>query len=212
MFAVDTRLRPNGVDGPLVLTESSFKEYFARTAEAWEGMAYMKSRAVAGDPVRAERFLKELQDLDWQRYGQSGRSRSDLRRIRLKLESEQGVAHPLKAGRGGYYDIDFILMYLRLKNAGVYFKVLNTPERIDVLENMGHLDHAAAKFLNEAAAFYRALDHAIRVLTGHAEAKLPSHSQVDALDELLRRWTPIPLSELDDIRSQTRSAFEKLFG
>jgi glutamate-ammonia-ligase adenylyltransferase len=212
MFAVDTRLRPNGADGPLVLTESSFKEYFARNAEAWEGMAYMKSRAVAGDAKRAERFLKELQDLDWQRYGQSGRSRTDLRRMRQKLESEQGAAHPLKAGRGGYYDIDFILMYLRLKNAGVYFKVLNTPERISVLENMGHLDSAGAKFLNEAATFYRALDHAIRVLTGHAEAKLPSQSQVEALDALLRRWTPIPLSELDDIRSQTRNAFEKLFG
>jgi len=212
MFAVDTRLRPNGVDGPLVLTESSFKEYFARNAEAWEGMAYMKSRAVAGDPMCAEGFLKELQDLDWQRYGQSGRSRTDLRRMRQKLEAEQGAAHPLKAGRGGYYDIDFILLYLRLKNAGVYFKVLNTPERIQVLENMGHLDSAGAKFLNEAATFYRALDHAIRVLTGHAEAKLPSPSQVEALDALLRRWTPIPLSELDDIRAQTRSAFEKLFG
>jgi glutamate-ammonia-ligase adenylyltransferase len=212
MFAVDTRLRPNGVDGPLVLTESSFKEYFVRNAETGEGMAYMKSRAVAGDAKRAERFLKELQELDWQRYGQSGRSRTDLRRIRLKLETEQGTAHPLKAGRGGYYDIDFILMYLRLKNAGVYFKVLNTPERIAVLENMGQLDHASASFLNEAATFYRALDHAIRVLTGHAEAKLPSQSQVEALDALLRRWTPIPLSELDDIRSQTRSAFEKLFG
>ena len=56
------------------------------------------------------------------------------------------------------------------------------------------------------------LDHAIRVLTGHAEAKLPSQSQVEALDALLRRWTPIPLSELEDIRAQTRSAFEKLFG
>jgi len=212
MFAVDTRLRPNGVDGPLVLTESSFKEYFARTAEAWEGIAYMKSRALAGDAKRAERFLHELQELDWQRYGQSGRSRTDLRRMRLKLETEQGAAHPLKAGRGGYYDIDFILMYLRLKSAGVYYKALNTPERIDVLENMGHLDRAGAKFLNEAATFYRALDHASRVLTGHAEAKLPSQSQVEALDALMRRWTPIPLSDLDDIRSQTRSAFEKLFG
>ena len=212
MFAVDTRLRPNGGDGPLVLTESSFKEYFARTAEAWEGIAYMKSRAVAGDAKRAERFLHELQELDWQRYGQSGRSRTDLRQMRMKLEKEQGAAHPLKAGRGGYYDIDFMLMYLRLKSAGVYYKVLNTPERIEVLENMGHLDRAGAQFLNEAATFYRALDHAIRVLTGHAEAKLPSESQVEALDALLRRWTPIPLSELDDIRSRTRSAFEKLFG
>ena len=33
-------------------------------------------------------------------------------------------------------------MYLRLKSAGIFFKVLNTPERIEVLENMGHLDRA----------------------------------------------------------------------
>jgi glutamate-ammonia-ligase adenylyltransferase len=212
LFAVDTRLRPNGGDGPLVLTESSFKEYFARAAEAWEGIAYMKSRAVAGDARRAERFLHELQEIDWQRYGQSGRSRSDLRQMRMKLEKEQGTAHPLKAGRGGYYDIDFMLMYLRLKSAGVYYKVLNTPERIEVLENMGHLDRAGATFLNQAATFYRALDHAIRILTGHAEAKLPSETQGEALDALLARWTPLPLSALDDIRSRTRSAFEKLFG
>ncbi len=212
LFAVDTRLRPNGGDGPLVLTESSFKEYFARAAEAWEGIAYMKSRTVAGDAQRAERFLHELQEIDWQRYGQSGRSRSDLRQMRMKLEKEQGAAHPLKAGRGGYYDIDFMLMYLRLKSAGVYYKVLNTPERIEVLENMGHLDRTGATFLHQAATFYRALDHAIRVLTGHAEARLPSETQVEALDALLSRWTPIPLSALDDIRSRTRSAFEKLFG
>ena len=42
LFAVDARLRPNGGDGPLVLTESSFKDYFDRTAEAWEGITYMK--------------------------------------------------------------------------------------------------------------------------------------------------------------------------
>jgi glutamate-ammonia-ligase adenylyltransferase len=103
-------------------------------------------------------------------------------------------------------------MYLRLKSAGVYYKVLNTPERIEVLENMGHLDRAGAAFLNRAATFYRALDHAIRVLTGHAEAKLPSETQGEALETLLARWTPIPLSSLDEIRSGTRGAFEKLFG
>ena len=56
--------------------------------------------------------------------------------MRLRLEREQGSSHPLKAGRGGYYDIDFLLMYLRLKSAGVFFKVLNTPARIEVLVNM----------------------------------------------------------------------------
>ncbi len=133
--------------------------------------------------------------------------------MRMKIEKETGAAHPLKAGRGGYYDIDFMLMYLRLKSAGVYYRVLNTPERIEVLENMGQLDKESAKFLNEAATFYRALDHGIRVLTGHSEAKLPTaESQIEALDVLMRRWTPIPLGELDAIRSRTRAAFERLFG
>src|SRR5581483_11775152 len=44
MFAVDTRLRPNGREGALVQLESTYREYFARAAEAWEGIAYMKSR------------------------------------------------------------------------------------------------------------------------------------------------------------------------
>jgi len=213
LFTADTRLRPNGVDGQLVQTQSAFKEYFSKTAGAWEGITYMKSRAVAGDPFRAENFLHELQELDWKRYGQGGRSRTDLKQMRAKLEKEQRAAHPFKAGRGGYYDIDFILMYLRLKSAGIYYKVLNTPERIGVLESMGHLDHPTAKFLDEAATFYRALDHGIRVLTGHAQDKLPaSELQVETLAALVKRWTPLPLTAVEEIRTETRAVFQRIFG
>jgi glutamate-ammonia-ligase adenylyltransferase len=212
LFAVDTRLRPNGSAGPLVQTENAVTEYFAHAAEAWEGITYMKSLAVAGDPKRAELFLHELQQVDWRRYGQSGRSRADLREMRARLEKEQGPSRPLKAGRGGYYDIDFLLMYLRLKSAGVFFTVLNTPARIEVLENMGHLSRHDAKFLDDAATFYRALDHGLRVITGHAESRLPgSDSQLEALDALLPRWTPIPLSDLNRIRSETRAVFDRFF-
>jgi glutamate-ammonia-ligase adenylyltransferase len=213
LFAVDTRLRPNGGGGPLVQTESAVKDYFARTAEAWEGITYMKSRALAGDPAGAEAFLHQLQEVDWRRYGQSGRSRADLRQMRLRLEKEQGALHPLKAGRGGYYDIDFVLMYLRLKSAGIFFKVLNTPARLEVLESIEHLDRARAKLLLETATFYRALDHGLRVLSGHAEGRLPkSEVQRETLSALLKRWTPIPLSDLAEIRNKTRATFDKLFG
>ena len=213
LFAVDTRLRPNGGGGPLVQTASAVTDYFARTAEAWEGITYMKSRAVAGDPEGAEAFLHQLQEVDWRRYGQSGRSRADLRQMRLRLEKEQGASQPLKAGRGGYYDIDFLLMYLRLKSAGIFYKVLNTPARIEVLESIGHLDRTAAKFLLDTASFYRALDHGLRVLSGHAEGRLPkTELQRETLSALLRRWTPIPLSDLGEIVNRTRAAFDKLFG
>jgi [glutamine synthetase] adenylyltransferase / [glutamine synthetase]-adenylyl-L-tyrosine phosphorylase len=218
MFAVDTRLRPNGREGAMVQTESAYTTYFASTAQAWEGITYMKTRAGAGDVERGTKFLNELQKLDWRRYGQSGRSRRQLLQMRLRLEKEQGGDNPLKAGRGGYYDIDFALMFLRLKGAGIFYKVLNTPARIDVVEQMGHLERPDADFLRDAAAFYRALDHALRVSTGHAEGTLPAGgSALDNLSDLVRRWTPEylhdqPLAvELAQIQSRTREFFDRLF-
>jgi glutamate-ammonia-ligase adenylyltransferase len=218
MFTVDTRLRPNGSAGALLQSEGAYKEYFSRHAEAWEGIAYMKARAVAGDIERATTFLNELQKVDWRRYGQSGRSKKDLRQMRLRLEKEQGPDHPLKAGHGGFYDIDFSLLYLRLKAGGLFYKVLNTPERINIIEATGHLERADAEFLLDAATFYRAVDHALRVYSGHAEASLPnSEAQLQVLTGLLRRWTPEhrngqPIkAELSKIQNRTREIFDRLF-
>ncbi|MBZ5728067.1 MAG: glutamine-synthetase adenylyltransferase [Acidobacteriia bacterium] len=219
MFAVDTRLRPSGREGDLVRSAGAYQSYFASQAEAWEGITYMKSRAVAGNVERATEFLHELQDVDWRRYGQSMRSRKELAEMRARLEREQGPRNPLKAGAGGYYDIDFALMYLRLRGAGIFYKVLNTPERIDVIEKMGHLDREDAGFLREAATFYRAIDHGQRVSRGHAEGSLPSaQSQFETLTDLVKRWTPEHLHEqrldaaLGEIRRRTREYFNRLFG
>jgi glutamate-ammonia-ligase adenylyltransferase len=218
VFAVDTRLRAGGRDGPLVQLERSYKEYFEKNAEAWEGIAYMKARAVAGDIDRATSFLSELQQLDWRRYGQGGRSRQELVQMRARLEKEQGGAKPLKAGPGGYYDIDFALMYLRLKGAGMFFRALNTPQRIDIVEQMGHLERGDANFLRDAAMFYRAIDHGIRLQTGHAGGRLPSSpARLRQLTEMVRRWTPAHLHdqplgvELAQIQTRTRECFDRLF-
>jgi glutamate-ammonia-ligase adenylyltransferase len=219
IFAVDTRLRPNGRAGGLVQSEESYRDYFAKHAEAWEGITYMKSRAVAGDIERGTAFLNELQKVDWRRYGQSGRSRKELLQMRLRLEKELSAGNPLKAGRGSYYDIDFALMYLRLRGAGIFYKVLNTPARIDVIEQMGHLERADADFLRDASTFYRAVDHGIRVSTGQATGDLPrSESQLEVLRELVSRWTPDYLhdqplaTELAQVQDRTREIFDRLFG
>ncbi|MBI4891240.1 MAG: glutamine-synthetase adenylyltransferase, partial [Acidobacteria bacterium] len=218
MFAVDTRLCPNGRAGRLVQTESAYREYFGRTAEAWEGIAYMKTRAVAGDLDRATSFLAEVQKIDWRRYGQNGRSRAQIRQMRLRLEKELGAQNPLKTAAGGFYDIDFALMYLRLRGAGMFFKVLNTPERIEVIEQMGHLEPNDARFLLDAATFYRAVDHGLRLISGHTEGSLPNSApQLEMLTRLVERWVPphlcdqpLPL-ELEQIRGRTREYFERLF-
>lgn len=219
LFSVDTRLRPNGRSGALVQSETAYREYFRNHAEAWEGITYMKSRAVAGDVQRGTRFLEEIQRLDWRRYGQSGRSKKQLREMRLRLEKEHAASNTLKAGPGGYYDIDFALMYLRLKGAGMFFQVLNTPARIEIIERMGHIDPADANFIRDGAVFYRAVDHGLRLMSGHTEGSLPeSESQLKMLTELVCRWTPAHLHdqplpvELSQIQVRTRDYFDRLFG
>jgi glutamate-ammonia-ligase adenylyltransferase len=109
-------------------------------------------------------------------------------------------------------------MYLRLKGAGIFYKVLNTPERIDVIEKMGHLDREDVEFLHEAATFYRAIDHGQRVSRGHAEGNLPtSQAQLEILTNLVERWTPENLHgqrievSLRDIRRRTREFYNRFF-
>jgi glutamate-ammonia-ligase adenylyltransferase len=218
VFTIDTRLRPNGREGALVQTEGACQEYFAKQAEAWEGISWMKARAVAGDIEAGTNFLAEVQRIDWRRYGQSGRSRTELARMRARLEREQGGRNPFKAGPGGYYDIDFVLMYLRLRGAGMFYKVLNTPARIEVIEMMGHLDRDDVDFLTQAATFYRAVDHGLRLSSGHAEGRLPTNpAQMAILTELVRRWMPGGLDGTleavsNRIRRDTRALFQRIFG
>jgi len=218
ILSVDTRLRPNGREGLLVQTESAYVEYFSTAAKAWEGIAYMKARAIAGDLERTTQFLNELQQVDWRRYGQGGRSKGDLHQMRLRLQREQGEATPLKAAAGGYYDADFILMFLRLRGAGMFFKSLNTPERIDIVEKTGHLDRADAEFLLLAGTYFRALDHAIRLVTGRSEEKIPSAPASRArIADLLQRWTGHTTSaakldtDLAALQSKMRRVFDSIF-
>ena len=138
--------------------------------------------------------------------------------MRRRLEKEQGVRNPLKAGTGGYYDIDFVLMYLRLRDAGSFYKALNTPKRIDVIVKAGGLSPAEAGFLGDAATMFRAIDHGLRVATGHAEGRLPTNpTQIAVMTELVHRWVPPALRQgtveavMKQIRRETRAFFERIF-
>jgi glutamate-ammonia-ligase adenylyltransferase len=178
----------------------------------------MKARTVAGDLDRGRSFLQALQQIGWERFGKDADLASLLREMRAKIEREQGAAAPLKAGPGGYYDIDFILLYLRLKSAGVFFEILSTPRRIEIVRELGGLSDAQARFLHDTAVFYRALDHAIRVATGRSSNDIPPAVGIqEAIGELVRRWSPIapaaqPLAAfVEHVRRSTRAVYRDVF-
>ena len=219
LFTIDSRLRPMGRDGELIQTESRYKKYFAEQAEPWEAITYMKARTIAGDIGRGTLFLGELQTVDWERFGSSRDTAPKLMEMRGKIERAQGPSHPIKAGAGGYYDIDFILMSLRLKDAGLFFSSLNTPERIGIIRKMGGLTATQVDRLWRAAVIFRSLDHAIRLAAGPSSHKLPtSASQLEIVAELVGRWSPLKpapallATMVDELRQSTRRLFQEIFG
>ena len=218
LFTIDSRLRPMGRDGELIQTESRYKKYFAGQAEPWEAITYMKARTIAGDVGRGTSFLSDLQNVGWKRFGASRDTARKLMEMRKRLERAQGPSHPIKAGPGGYYDIDFILMSLRLKDAGLFFSSLNTTQRIEMIRAMGGLTAAQVDSLLQAAVIYRSLDHAIRLAAGPSSHKLPtSASQLEIVAELLGRWSPLKAAPgqlaagVDELRQSTRQLYQEIF-
>ncbi|HKS95368.1 MAG TPA: hypothetical protein VJV74_04455, partial [Terriglobia bacterium] len=54
-FSVDTRLRPRGSQGELVVTPAQLEDYFRSEAQAWEALTYAKLRPIAGSQQLAIR-------------------------------------------------------------------------------------------------------------------------------------------------------------
>ena len=83
---------------------------------------------------------------------------------------------------------------------------------------MGHLDRTDAEFLMRATTFFRALDHATRLVSGAAEERLPEKSDKrQMVAELVQLWTDerptgktIPTA-LEALQQQMRRQFDTLF-
>lgn len=216
MFSIDTRLRPLGRDGELVQTEKQFLTYFSGRAESWEALTYMKARTVAGDADAGEDFLARLQAVLWQHFAHREELGSLLARMRDRIEAEQGEAKPLKSGRGGYYDVDFILMYWRLLHAESFYASLNTPQRIEIIRKTSPEHDADLDVLLRTTTILRSLDHGTRLSKGTSSHALPpTEWQRELLAKLVARWLPsqdraTPLAELvDSARKAARAVFNE---
>jgi len=108
-YAVDTRLRPSGQQGMLVTTYAGFDQYQCERAQTWEHLALLRARAIAGGVGRAQEVLDHVR-----RTVIRGGSEPwpYLARLRARVEAERARSSentiPIKTGRGGLMDIDFL--------------------------------------------------------------------------------------------------------
>ncbi len=108
-YRIDARLRPSGRQGALVTTAEAFERYQRERAAAWEHLALMRARAIAGDAARATPSLARI------RAAVSGRGPgvwAEIVEMRARVERERGADAPgrlpFKAGRGGLMDVEFL--------------------------------------------------------------------------------------------------------
>ncbi len=115
LYEVDTRLRPQGAQGPLVCSVDSFARYQREDAWAWEHMALTRARAVYGSAAAREAVAQEI-DAVLHRDRDEAQFRRDVARMRRDLHAHKPPGGPLdvKLGDGGLVDFEFCVHLLQL--------------------------------------------------------------------------------------------------
>ena len=159
LYSIDARLRPNGRSGLLVSSVDAFKRYQMEEAWVWELQALTRARAFAGDTQTAKQFAAIREDV-LTTARDIIEVKTDVLAMRERLRKEHGNTKPLKHGRGGLLDIEFVVQLGLLLNAGDYPDVIASAQvnsQLNALHDCGWLNTDAHRILNRA---YEQLSHA----------------------------------------------------
>jgi len=170
VFPVDTRLRPRGNEGDILVTPSQLKIYFEVEAEPWEALVYSKFRFVAGSRPLADAAIRAARGL-FEKFADLPDFSIAVREMRNKLELADPQAFKTRAG--GIYDIDFLISFLLIKH-GIPDKNGTLRDRLWRLASTGVLDKATVAKLDHAAEFLRTVEHVTRLITGRRLTSLPT--------------------------------------
>ncbi|MEZ4253094.1 MAG: hypothetical protein R3B99_33210 [Polyangiales bacterium] len=117
-YEIDTRLRPSGSHGLLVVSRTAFERYHASAAEGWERQALVRARVVAASTASFAADIDVLLD----RTAYAGSAPDPARMVELRTRMQRELAgekahryHP-KLGFGGLVDIELATQWLQLRH------------------------------------------------------------------------------------------------
>ena len=189
LYEVDTRLRPQGAQGPLAVSLDSFARYQREDAWTWEHMALTRARPIYGSPEARAALESVVADA----LGQArdpAKLREDVLKMRGEMAANKPPRGPLDAKllRGGLVDLEFLVHYLQLRERACVFADLG--QAIDCLSERGFLPREMA----EAERMMTRLLVAGRLLAPELDPPTPAAARALAaacgcgdIDELLDR-------------------------
>lgn len=157
-YRVDTRLRPFGQSGPLVLSMSALELYYQQHGREWERYALIKARPLTGRPVDVAALMSMLRPFVYRRYLDFGAFES-LRTMKALIETEvsrKGLEDNIKLGAGGIREIEFIVQAFQLIRGGQE-GALREAHLLTVLGRLGRRGILAPHTVQRLKAAYRLL-------------------------------------------------------
>ncbi len=129
LYAVDTRLRPNGRAGSLVSSLAAFRDYQMQQAWTWELQALTRACAIAGNTETGEQF-NAIRGAVLGRFHDPQQLQSELSKMRLRIAEEKpGTANAGQQAKhepGGLVDIEFVVQLGVLSMAAEHREVLRS--------------------------------------------------------------------------------------
>jgi glutamate-ammonia-ligase adenylyltransferase len=178
VFRVDMRLRPNGASGPLVLSFDAMEQYYQAHGRMWERYAFIKARAVAGDPDAGTALLTMLRPFVFRRY-LDYTAVEEIRGMKAAIHREllrKGIESNIKLGPGGIREVEFIGQAFQLIRGGRDPR-LQERRILPVLAQLaaeGDLTAQAGKELREAYVFLRNTEHRLQEINDQQTQVLPT--------------------------------------
>ena len=215
-FRVDTRLRPYGEVGPLVLSFDKLEDYYEEQGREWERYALIKARVVAGDQQTGNTLLKRLKPFVFRRYLDYG-AFDGLREMKARISLEvrnKGLKDNIKLGPGGIREIEFFGQMFQLIRGGIESALQIRPIRqvLTVLVRKRYIPDHVGSILDKAYVFLRTIENRLQQWRDQQTHQLPAAPQerfILAAAMGFDDWERF-VHHLDGVRSQVHAHFNDL--
>lgn len=182
-FRVDMALRPNGKSGPLAASLNMVEDYLIVQGREWERYAWVKARAVSGDPQDIAALDAIVRPFVFRRYldfGVIDAIRTMHAQIRAEVNRQERLhperSHNVKLGRGGIREIEFLAQVFQLIRGGrdPALRERSTRKTLRLLAERDLLTPYVVEQLLDAYTFLRNLEHRLQYLEDAQTHTLPA--------------------------------------
>ena len=174
-FRVDLGLRPEGNRGPICNSLAGAERFYETWGGPWDRLAWLKSRAAAGDLALGQEMVDLLHPFVFPR---SIRPEivDHIQELNRRIKAQpRGSGWNVKLHAGGIREVEFFVQSLQLLHAGKQ-PALQEPSTLGALDRLlfaGLISEQEHRQLAEAYELWRRIEHRLQLREGRQTHVLP---------------------------------------